>query len=319
MKSMKSLYNFFNSYRGQALVELSIWGTIIFMIASVFISYILVLVYRQDLMIRNFVETVRFASMAGSTGTPVMQIAIEHRRLPSLLNIFFPAYKEIKETTSAIWSWNMFWKEHKEDPDRPVTLVKIIMDGKNVSRQLIGPPSSNVDRLLPLNLRGKKNEFLVLSIPPEDEIEARRSEVLKRIENDFGKYSSVYQKVKDWLNKWTNGKNSLADLPYDERQIQIQHLKQILVSAYGAYHIPPIVSSLLNYLEDEKWRGDIDSLASLFEEDYTELDKRSAEVVVNGEHGNVKIRGSYIMRRKVNTSSGSKSYEWSTLDENFSW
>ncbi len=303
---------------GQALVELSIWGTIILMIASVFVSYVLVLVYRQDLMIRNFVETVKFAASAGTTGAPVMQIAIEHRRVPSLLNIFFPAYREIRDTASAIWSWNMFWKEHDDDPDQPATLVKIIMDGKNVSRQLVGLPPPNIAGLLPSDLRGREGQFLVLSVSPDEEIANREGKILERIEDDFGADSYVYQRVRHWLEQWDGVQRSFANLSPGERQHQLQKLKDVLYSAYGSY-VPGEISSLINYLEHESWRGDLDSLSGLFRNNYVERDKRSAEIVVNGDHGRLRITGPYTIHRDVESRTGTKSYEWSSGDESFSW
>ena len=310
-------------HKGQALVELSIWGTIMLIIASVFVSYVLMLVYQQDLMIRNFVNTVKFAASAGSTGSPVVQIAVEHRRIPSLLNIFFPAYREIRDTATVIWSWNMFWKERDSDPDQPATLVRITMDGENVSRKLAGPPANGVTNLLPEDLRGRTSEFLVLSISPEEEIARRGGNVLEAIEDDFGRDSSVYHEVKNWLEQWGEGEGqkSFADLSPEERQRELQELENIVNSAYGSYDVPSEVSSLLDYLGNERWRGDIDSLSKLFSPNYTEIDKRSAEIVVNGDHGSnkVDITGSYTIRRDVETRSGTKSYEWSSADESFSW
>ncbi len=307
---------------GQALLEISIWGILLLIAASYIASYILYLVYTQDLMIRNFRSAMRFAAQAGRTGEPVFHVMVEHRPIPSLLpNRFAPGYKEIINVATAIWSWNMYWKESENDPPYSVVLVKYIVDGENIAKKVVKNPKNH---LLPENLKGK-NFFFVMSLSPTEYLSSEKDSVLNPLKDAVGENDPLYKDVAAWFNKFDDD-NKFEDLSQEDRDNALSELSQLVsrVNARGIgvvddVNIAKKLNDIHDFLKYEKWKGDIDRLDQLLNRDYTTRSNLTTKIEVRGDKGQVDVTGDYTISKNIDTNLGTYTINWEAGETHVSW
>ena len=124
--------------KGQALVELAAWGGLMLIGASILVSYMMNLIYVQDTMMRNFRMAVNFARQIGAknTNATVIHELIVHKRIPSLPFLPDSGYKEFRHISQVRFTRNMFATEKDSDPDYPLTMVRIVMDGRILAEEM---------------------------------------------------------------------------------------------------------------------------------------------------------------------------------------
>ncbi len=287
--------------KGQALVELSIWGGLMLIVASAMVSHILYLIYKQDLMIRNFRSAMKFASDKTWTGDKVYHVMVEHRKIPSLGASFLPDYRELREQIGVVWSWNMFWSDNS-DLRQSVRLVRCVVDGRDISREIPKNPNSN--SFLPKEWRNNRS-FLVLSVLPDEFILAKERDILEELRE---KNRSLYSEAKNLFDK-------LERTPYyrmseEERKKFLSQLKEIIDKMrMSAENFSTTILDLYDYLANERWRGDIDSIEDLFRHVKVH-DTRQEKIEFGPQKREVEISGNYTVTYSGKAPAGKFKIEW---------
>jgi len=323
-----------NKRDAQALLELTIWGGLMLMVASMMVSYIMYLIYRQDIMIRNFRSAVRFAADKGATGSMVYQVMVEHRKIPSIGPNFMPGYREIQHVIGVIWSWNMMWKASSNDPDQTVEIVKYIVDGKDVSEQI--PKNPNANALLPRSLRSDDRTFLVISVSPEEYVSSKTGGVLELLNIYVKKhYPDTYNMIKDladsvesyfemsdeekeeYLNEIQTVINNLkvirSDLEEEKEDSAVPSVWENRIN--GVDEAISALSALYDCLANEKWRGDVDSVEDLLGKKVLIKDQRIETIQFGPNQKRVDVTGTYTVTHVSNTILGNVEITWQADNE----
>ncbi len=319
------------------------------MVSSMIVSYIMYFIYQQDLMIRNFRSAVKFAAGKGQTGGMVYQVMVEHRRIPAIGPSFMPGYREIQNVVGVIWSWNIVYKEKQGDPKQTAAIVRYIVDGKNVSKQI--PKNPNANNLLPVSLKNKgrdfeDRDFLVIDVSPDEYILSEKNNVLNLLDGYVRyRYPDTYNMVTDLFDEFdiSSGEgadnksylemsdeekadylNKIQDAIHNLEIIRsdIRHKKE---SAYA----PSIwegreksvndaiskLSGLHDYLANEKWRGDVESVGDLLGKKTLVRDQRVETIQVGPSQKRVDITGDYTVTHESEITSGNVEITWQADNE----
>ncbi len=342
MLSLKAAFK--RTKEAQALLELTIWGALMLMVSSMIVSYIMYFIYQQDLMIRNFRSAVKFAAGKGRTGGMVYQVMVEHRRIPAIGPSFIPGYREIQNVVGVIWSWNIMWKESKQDPDQAATIVRYIVDGKNVSKQI--PKNPNANNLLPDSLKNKDRDFLVIDASPDEYILSKKDGVLNLLDGYVRyHYPDTYNMVTDLFDEFDISSGEGADnksyleMSDEERadylnKIQdaidnLEMIKSDIEDEKDDAAAPSIwegreksvndaiskLSGLHDYLANEKWRGDVESVGDLLGKKTLVQDQRVETIQVGPSQKKVDITGNYTVIHESEITSGNVEITWQADNE----
>ncbi len=296
----------------QALLEFAIWGSLMIMVSSIIVSYVMYLVCRQDLMIRNFRSAVKFAADKGRTGGMVYQVMVEHKKIPTIGPSFMSGYREIQDVIGVIWSWNILWKESDKDPDQTGAIARYMVNGENVSGLI--PKNSNSDSMLPDPLKGRQ-DFLVISNPPEEYIFSKKDSILNSIKYLQNDSPDTYNLIENLFEQLDN--KSYMEMSDEERSDYLSQLQEGIneLNSLGESDASSGLSDIYDYLANEKWRGDVDSVGDLLGKKTLVQDQRVETIQVGPNQKRVDITGSYTVTHESNTTSGNVEITWQAENE----
>ena len=323
--------------KGQALLELAAWGGIMFIGASILVSYMLNLIYTQDIMMRNFRMAANFARQIGATGTYATLIheLIAHRKMPNIPFLPTSNYKEFKNISQVLFTRNMFY-HISGDPDMPLTLVRIIVDGASLAKKMgiSDKRYPHISTWLPPPMASSilVEDLFVLDLPVLDMIYSSTQSMVtgaQAIKSDPDRISewddadNLYQKSKEVTEFLDALPGNYEDQDSTTKEKIHQFVEEVLLSAEPLRDEDEIAEAagqlerVNDMLGHDTWKGDLPQ--RYWEKDFIEALKGEMTIMQNNRGGKIKIHKPYTEIRVLRTEYGNNEIEWNAPDEEISW
>ena len=308
---------------GQALVELAAWGGLMLIAASMLASYMMNFIYTQDVMLRNFRMAVNFARRVNSKGISagVVHELIVHRKIPVLSFLPGSGYKEFSNTIDVTFTRNLFYKEHDDDPDVPLNLVRIVIDGHILAQEMGVHGGLSHASWLPSALVGDPifDEVFFVDLALVDAI----SSDVGVIEVNTPESSSAHIQARN-LGLYLSGiKEPWRDLNSSVRARIVSDINSLIVAARvfsgndAVRNAINDLQSILQTINNNSWEGDITN--DWWGEDFQEVLKGEIRINKSNRGGTIAVSHPYTEIKVFKTTHGNREINWSAGDETINW